>query len=75
MKKKWDNRFSNYLKITDITNNVFTLQKTLKKIKIKLYLKKTRTKLYITPTLLPLLYGSKNWTIKARGKRRITAAE
>jgi len=69
-----DNKFSNYLKLTNITNNVFTPQKTLKKTRIKLCLKKTRIILYITPALPPLLYGSENWTIKARD-RRITAAE
>jgi hypothetical protein len=69
-----DNKFSNYLKIT-ITNNVFRSQKTLKKTRMKLCLKKTRIKLYITPALPPLLYGSENLTIKARDKRRITAAE
>jgi hypothetical protein len=38
-------------------------------------LKKIRTKLYSTLALPVLLYGSENWTIKARGARRITAAE
>jgi hypothetical protein len=70
-----DNKFSNCLKITNITNNVFRPQKTLTKTRIKLCLKTTRIKLYITLALPPLLYGSENWTIVARDKRRITAAE
>jgi hypothetical protein len=37
--------------------------------------KKTRIKLYNTLALPTLLYGSENWTIKARDARRITAAE
>jgi hypothetical protein len=70
-----DNKFSNYLKVASIINNVFRPQKTLKKTRIKLCLKKTRTKLCITLALPALLYRSENWTIKARDKRRITAAE
>jgi len=54
------------LKITDILNNVFRPQKTLKK---------TRIKLYNTLALPVLLYGSETWTIKASNVRRITAAE
>jgi hypothetical protein len=54
------------LKITDIINNVFRPQKTLKK---------TRIKLYNTLAVPVLLYGSETWTIKARDARRITAAE
>jgi hypothetical protein len=54
------------LKITGILNNVFRPQKALKK---------TRIKLYNTLALPVLLYGSENWTIKARDARRITAAE
>ena len=38
-------------------------------------LKKTTVKLYNTVALPVLLYGSENWTTKARGARRITAAE
>jgi hypothetical protein len=38
-------------------------------------LKKTRIKLYNTLVLPTLLYGSENWTIKARDATRITAAE
>jgi len=38
-------------------------------------LKKTRIKLYNTLALPVLLYGSENWTIRARNARRITAAE
>jgi hypothetical protein len=54
------------LKITGILNNVFRLQKTLKK---------TRIKLYNTLALPVLLYGSETWTIRAREARRISAAE
>ena len=43
------NKLNNYLKITGILNNVFRLQKTLKK---------TRIKLYNTLALPVLLYGS-----------------
>jgi hypothetical protein len=70
-----DNKFSNYLKVTSIINNVIRPQKTLKKTRIKLCLKKTRIKLCITLALSALLHPSENWTIKARDKRRITAAE
>jgi hypothetical protein len=59
-------KLNNYLKITDIINNVFRPKKTLKK---------TRIKLYNTVALPTLLYGSENWAIKARDVRRITAAE
>jgi hypothetical protein len=38
-------------------------------------LKKTRIKLNNKPLLPALLYGSENWTIKARDTRRITPAE
>ena len=61
-----DNKLHNYLKITDILNNVFRPQKTLKK---------TRIKLYNTLALPVLLCDSETWTIKARDARRITAAE
>jgi len=61
-----DNRLHNYLKITGIINNVFRPQKTLKE---------TRIKLHNTLALPVLLYGSETWTVKARGARRITAAE
>jgi len=44
-----DNKLNNFLKITDILNNVFRPQRTLKK---------TRIKLYTTPALPVLLYGS-----------------
>jgi len=54
-----------FLQITGILNNVFKLQKTPKK---------TRLKLYNTLALPVLLYGSESWTIKARDARRITAA-
>jgi hypothetical protein len=56
----------NYLKITGILNNVFRIQKTLKK---------TRIKLYNTLALPILSYGRETWTIKARNTRRITEAE
>jgi len=36
---------------------------------------KTRIILYHTVAPLPLLYGSENWTIKARVARKITAAD
>jgi hypothetical protein len=61
-----NNKLNNYLRITDIINNVFRSNKTLKK---------TRIKLYNTLALPTQLYGSENWTIKARDARRITAAE
>ena len=61
-----DNELNNFLKITDIINNVFRPQKTLKK---------TRIKLYNTLALPVLLYGSETWTVKASDGRRITAAE
>jgi hypothetical protein len=57
-----DNKLNNYLKITNIINNLFRP-------------KKTRIKLYNTLALPTLLYGSEKWTIKARDARRITAAE
>jgi len=38
-------------------------------------LKKSRLKLYSTSALPAVLYGSGNWTIKARDARRITTAE
>jgi hypothetical protein len=47
-----DNKLSNYLRITDIINNVFGP-------------KKTRIKLYNILALPTLLYDSENWTIKA----------
>ena len=61
-----DNKLYNYLKITVTLNNVFRSQKTLKKMRIKLY---------NTLALQVLLYGSETWTIKARDARRIIAAE
>jgi len=60
-----DNKLHNYLKITDILNNVFRPQKNPLK---------TRTKLYNTLTLPVLLYGTETRTNKARNARRITAA-
>ena len=39
------------------------------------YFKKTTIKLHNTLALPVLLYGSEIWTVKARGGRRITAAE
>jgi hypothetical protein len=57
-----DNKLHKYLKITGIINNVFRVQKTLKK---------TRIKLYNTLALPLLLHGSEMWTIKAREARRI----
>ena len=61
-----DDKLQNYLKFTDILNNVFRPQKALKK---------TRIKFYITPALPVLLYGSETRAIEARDARRITAAE
>jgi len=61
-----DNKLHNYLKITDILNNVFRPQKPLKK---------TTIKLHNTLALPVLLHGSETWTIKARDARRMTAAE
>jgi len=61
-----DNKWHNYLKITGIINNVFKPQKTLKKIRIKLY---------NTLALPVLLYGSETWIIKTRDARRKSAAE
>jgi len=57
-----DNKLHKYLKITGNINNVFRVQKTLKK---------TRIKLYNTLALPLLLHGSEMWTIKARDARRI----
>jgi hypothetical protein len=61
-----DNKLNNHLKITGIINNVFRQEKTLKK---------TRIKLYNTLAIPALLYGSENWTVKARDATRITATE
>jgi hypothetical protein len=55
-------KLNNYLKITGIINNVF---------RPKITLKKTKIKLCNTLALPTLLYGSENWTTKAR----ITAAQ
>jgi hypothetical protein len=55
-----------YLKITGIISNVFKPKKTLMK---------TRIKLNNTLALPTLLYGSEDWTIKARDSTRITAVE
>jgi hypothetical protein len=60
------NKLNKYLKIKGIINNVFEPKKPLMK---------TRIKLYNALAVLTLLYGSENWTIKARDARRITAAE
>ena len=57
-----DNILNEYLKITGIIKNMFRPQK-------------TRIKLYNTLDLPAVLYGSENWTIKARNARRVTAAE
>jgi hypothetical protein len=55
-------KLNNYLKITGIINNVFRP-------------KETKIKLYNTLSLPTPLYGSENWTIKARDATRITVAE
>jgi hypothetical protein len=59
-----DNKLNNYLKIIGILNNVFRSKKALKE---------RRSKLYNTLALPTLLYGTENWTIKARDATRITA--
>jgi hypothetical protein len=59
-------KFNKYLKITCCINAVFKPQKTPNGTEIKLY---------NTLAVLTLLYGSEDWTIKARDARRITAAE
>jgi len=61
-----DNELNNFLKITDILNNVFRSLKTLKK---------TTMKLHNTLALTVLLCGSETWTVIASEARRITAAE
>jgi len=48
------NKLNNYLKIIGIINSVFRPQKTLKNMRIKLY---------ITLSLPAVWYGSENWTI------------
>jgi hypothetical protein len=60
------NRLNHSVKIAGIINNMFKPQNLLKK---------TRIKLYNTWVLPAVLYGSENWTFKARDTRRITAAE
>jgi hypothetical protein len=62
MRTKWTLITNNNLRITSIINNVFRPKKTL-------------IKLYNTLAVPTLLYGSENWTIKARAARRITATE
>lgn len=54
------------MKIPGNINNTCKRQKTLEKKRIKPY---------NTLVLPALLYGSENWTIKARGARITTAAE
>ena len=61
-----NNKFNNSLKLTSIIKSVFRSQKTLKKPGIKLY---------STLALPALLYGTENWTIKARETIRIMAAK
>jgi hypothetical protein len=60
------NKLHNFLKIIGIINNDFRPNNPLKK---------TGIKLYNILDLTTLLYGSENWTIKARDVTRITAAE
>ena len=57
-----DNILNKYLKITGIIKNMFIPQK-------------TRLKLYNTLAVPAGLYGTENWTVKARDARRVTAAE
>jgi hypothetical protein len=52
------------LKMTGNINSMIRPQKTLKKIRRKLY-----------STVPGLQYGSENWTIKTRTARKITATE
>jgi len=66
MKVEWTLITNNCLNVTGVINNVCRPQKTPKK---------TRINLYSTPALAAVIYGSGNWTIKARGARRITAVE
>jgi hypothetical protein len=66
MRTKWTLTTNNNLRTTSIINNVFRPKETLQK---------TIIKLYNTLAVQTLLYGSENWTIKARDARRITAAE
>jgi hypothetical protein len=58
------NKLNKYSKTKGILNNKFRPKKTFKT---------TIIKLYNTLTVPALLYGSENWTIKARETRRITA--
>jgi len=55
-----------YSNTTGIINNRFRPQRNFKE---------NKKKFYITVALTALLYGSENWTIKARDTRRITAEE
>jgi hypothetical protein len=59
-----DTKLNNYIKITGIINDMFKLQKTLKK---------TRIKLDNTLVLPVVLHGCENWTIRATDTRRKTA--
>jgi hypothetical protein len=58
--------FSSFLKVTDLTNTIF------KQSKVQ---KHTRINNYNELALPTLIYGSKNWLMKANDKTRITTAE
>jgi hypothetical protein len=59
-------KLHNYLKTTDVSNNMLRQHKPLKK---------TRIKLHNTLALSALLYSSENWTIESRDTGRITVEE
>jgi hypothetical protein len=61
-----DDKLNNYLKITDIMDNVFGQQKTLHE---------TRMQLHSTLTLAAVLHSSGNWTIKARDARSMRSRD
>jgi hypothetical protein len=65
-KKDIDVKISKFLKITHLINTIFKPSKVQKQ---------TRIQIYNTLALPTLLYGSKNWTVKANNKTRITTAE
>jgi hypothetical protein len=65
MKVEWTLMTNNYLKVTGVIYSVFRPWKTPKE---------KEEKLYHTPALPALLYGSGNWTNRARDSS-ITAAE
>jgi hypothetical protein len=58
-------KLPNFLKITGLINTIF------KPLQVK---KHIRLKIYNTVALLTLLYGSKNWAVKANDKTRTAAS-